>query len=30
MMNQGARFVGRGVYTMSLLASLSERHQRGA
>jgi ABC-type transporter Mla MlaB component len=30
MMNEGVRFVGRGVYTTSLLASLSERHQREA
>jgi ABC-type transporter Mla MlaB component len=30
MMNEGARFVGRGVYTTSLLASLSERQHREA
>jgi ABC-type transporter Mla MlaB component len=28
MMNEGVRFVGRGVYTTSLLASLSERHHK--
>jgi hypothetical protein len=30
MMNEGARFVGRGVYTTTLLANLSARHHREA
>jgi ABC-type transporter Mla MlaB component len=30
MMNEGARFVGRGVYTTSLLANLSARQHREA